>query len=252
MLRACEFAARLDFDIEEGTREGIRRCGEEVLRAAPPRLTEELLQLLRCGAAARAVDWMLELGLLDILLPEAHAMVRARREGAGDFSGILPALDELTAEGRELPDEVLLASVILPTLLLQRFERERQIGEWMPVGAFRKLVADTLAAFEERFAVPNAKRARMEQAFDGFHRMAGRRWTPVQRRRLAEKSYFDHAFGVFEVLVRATGQGGAALAEWQEARAERPRDAPRVERDGGSSRGRSRRRRRRRGGRGGR
>ena len=34
---------------------------------------EELVQLLRCGSAASALHWMMELGLLEELLPEAEA-----------------------------------------------------------------------------------------------------------------------------------------------------------------------------------
>ncbi|MEE8523995.1 MAG: CCA tRNA nucleotidyltransferase, partial [Thermoanaerobaculia bacterium] len=49
MMRACEFAGRLGFTIEQKTQEGIQQQRQELLKAAPPRLTEELLQLLRCG-----------------------------------------------------------------------------------------------------------------------------------------------------------------------------------------------------------
>ena len=99
MVRACEFAGRLGFEIEEETRDGIRRNAGEMKKAAPPRMAEELLQLLRCGHAAKAMQWMLDLDLLDVVLPEALAMIKADRQGAGGFTNILPTLDRFAEHG---------------------------------------------------------------------------------------------------------------------------------------------------------
>ena len=82
----------------------------ELSKAAPARLTEELLQLLRCGHAAAAWQWMLDLGVLEVLLPEALAMIEAHEKGAGAFTGILPVLDRMARDGRQLGDPVLLGA----------------------------------------------------------------------------------------------------------------------------------------------
>jgi poly(A) polymerase len=81
MLRACEFAARLGFGIEHGSQEAIERQKGELRKASPARLTEELLQLLRCGKAGASLQWMLDLGLLSVLLPEAYACSPPARAG---------------------------------------------------------------------------------------------------------------------------------------------------------------------------
>ena len=140
MLRACEFAGRLGFTIESRTQEAIQRHSEDLRRAAAPRLTEELMQLLKCGYAGAAMQWMLELGLFEVLLPEAGAMSTAAERGAGSFSGILPTLDQMTADGRELPDAVLLAAVLLPRIMLRRFEAESESGRWMEMPAYLAVV----------------------------------------------------------------------------------------------------------------
>ena len=243
MMRACEFAGRLGFGIEARTQEAIQKNGREMLKAAPPRLTEELLQLLKCGHAGAAVQWMLDLGLLDVLLPEALAMIQAGERGAGDFSGILPTLDRMSGEGRELPDVVLLGAILLPQIMLRRYDFERTGGQFMGVQMFRDVVDETMAPFLSRFSVANYKKALLVQALEGFHRLCDQRWTPGQRVRFASKSYFDDALQLFEVLVRATGEGHDALQHWQAARRQRPRrPQPAVE----TKRRRRRRPRRRR------
>ena len=52
MMRACEFAGRLDFGIDRDTQESIQRHRQKLEMASPARLTEEVVQLLRCGRPA--------------------------------------------------------------------------------------------------------------------------------------------------------------------------------------------------------
>ncbi len=223
MLRACEFAGRLGFTIEARTQEAIQNNSQELLRAAAPRLTEELMQLLKCGHAGAAMQWMLELGVLDVLLPEAGAMIVAAQRGAGNFSGILPTLDQMTTEGREVPDAVLLSAVLLPQVMLRRFESESLTGRWMPMPEYLQAVRATLESFLERFSLANFKRAMVLHVLEGFHRLCGQGWTPAQRVRFASKSYFDDALLLFEILARATGEGYDVLDHWQAAQRQRPR-----------------------------
>ncbi|MDA8020357.1 MAG: polynucleotide adenylyltransferase PcnB [Thermoanaerobaculia bacterium] len=231
MLRACEFAGRLGFEIEATTRDGIRRNAAEMRKAAPPRMTEELLQLLRCGHAAAAMQWMLDLELLRVVLPQALAMIKADRQGAGGFTNILPTLDSLAGGDRELPDAVLLGAVLLPEVLLRRFEFETKKKQAMPLKNFRRVVEETLESFLQRFTVPKIKTQMLQLAFEGFHRMCGTQWTPAQRSRFASKSYFDDALLLFEILVLATGEGHEALEHWQTAQRQRKhRPQPHVDR----------------------
>ncbi len=223
MMRACEFAGRLGFTIEARTQQGIQSQRKELSKAAPPRLTEELLQLLKCGHAGASMQWMLELGLLDVLLPEARAMIEAQERGAGSFSGILPTLDQMQHEGRELSEIVLLGSILLPQILLRRFEVESSRGKQMPIREFRELLHQTLETFHQRFSIANFKRALLAHALEGFHRLCSQSWTASQRSRFASKSYFDDAVTLFEILVRATGEGHDALEHWRTAQKQRPR-----------------------------
>lgn len=69
MLRAIKFAARLGFDIEDGTLAALVRHRRELAKSAQPRLLEELYRLLRSGAAHRSMTLLMETGLAAVLSP---------------------------------------------------------------------------------------------------------------------------------------------------------------------------------------
>ncbi|MEL7060192.1 MAG: polynucleotide adenylyltransferase PcnB [Acidobacteriota bacterium] len=225
MLRACEFAARLDFDIEEETQEAILRQRDELLKAAPPRLTEELLQLLRCGSAEAAMEWMLDLGLLDVLLPEALPMLEADDARVEPFGRLLPLLDARSRSGkRKLSDPVLLGALLLPEIMHRRLSYEsRHRCDWMPIDAFRDAVDDVLEHWLERFSLAHYKRSMLRHALEGFHRLCDQKVNAAQRQRIAAKSWFDDALVLFGLLVEATGSGREAYERWQAAKRQKPR-----------------------------
>lgn len=69
MIRAVKFAARLGFAIAPDDLAAIQACREEIRRSPPSRVVEECFRVLERGAARRAVEWFLELGLFPILFP---------------------------------------------------------------------------------------------------------------------------------------------------------------------------------------
>jgi poly(A) polymerase len=217
MLRACEFAGRLGFGIEARTQEAIHRHRRELDKASAARVTEEIAQLLRCGHAGAAMQWMLDLGLLEVLLPEAYAMLTAGERGLGEFSQILPVIDRLVGEGRELPDTALLAALLLPKVLLRRYDIEAIDQRPMRRSALETLIQEEVAPFLARFTVSNVKSQQIVQALSGFQRLCEPQWKPLERARFARKPYFRAALLLFEILVQATGEGDEALAEWERA-----------------------------------
>ncbi|HEY7215648.1 MAG TPA: polynucleotide adenylyltransferase PcnB [Thermoanaerobaculia bacterium] len=243
MLRACEFAGRLGFGIEARTQESIHRHSKELDKASPARVTEEIVQLLRCGRAGAAMQWMLELGLLEVLLPEAYAMLTAGTRGLGDFGQILPVIDRMVAAERPLSDNTLLAALLLPKVMLRRMDIEAMDGRPMTRAALEAMIQEEVAPFFARLTLSNLRAQQVLHALVGFQRLCEPRWSPHERVRFARKPYFDDALLLFEILVQATGEGHEALAEWQAAARRRPPlKAPES-----AARPRPRRRRRRRG-----
>src|SRR5436305_6360919 len=157
MLRACEFAGRLGFGIEGRTQEAIHRHRKELDKASPARVTEEIAQLLRCGHAGAAMQRVLELGLLEVMLPEAYAMLAAGQRGMGDFGQILPVIDRMVAQSRDLPDTGLLAALLLPKVMVRRDEIEAAQKRPMTRPALEVMVQQEVEPFLSRFTVSNLK-----------------------------------------------------------------------------------------------
>ncbi|HEY0554765.1 MAG TPA: polynucleotide adenylyltransferase PcnB [Thermoanaerobaculia bacterium] len=243
MLRACEFAGRMGFGIETRTQEAIHRHSRELEKASPARVTEEIIQLLKCGRAGAAMQWMLELDLLPVLLPEAYAMLSAGARGLGDFGQILPVIDRMVAQDRPLSDTGLLAALLLPKVMLRRMDIEAQDGKPMSRPAIEVMIQEELAPFFARLTLSNLRAQQVYHALMGFQRLCEPNWTPHERLKLARKPYFDDSLLLFEILVLATGEGQDALAAWQTAARRRPPLKAPAESEAGV---RPRRRRRRR------
>src|SRR6266550_8285475 len=121
MMRAIEFASRLGFEIEPATYDAILRHRVEILKASPPRVAEEILELLRRGWSRDAFRLMVESGLLEPLVPEVYKAIAGDR--APYFWKMLEVLDRTVQAGRKISDPVLLSVLFLPWIL-QELERE--------------------------------------------------------------------------------------------------------------------------------
>ncbi|HEY4564095.1 MAG TPA: polynucleotide adenylyltransferase PcnB, partial [Thermoanaerobaculia bacterium] len=205
MLRACEFAGRLGFGIETKTQMAIHQHTRELEKASPARVTEEIIQLLKCGRAGAAMQWMLELDLLQVLLPEAYAMLTAGARGLGDFGQILPVIDRMVAEDRPLPDTGLLAALLLPKVMLRRLDVEAPAGRPMRRAEIETMIQEEIAPFFSRLTLSNLRAQQINHALMGFQRLCEPVSSPHERVKLARKPYFDDALLLFEILVLATG-----------------------------------------------
>ena len=113
ILRAIKFAAKLDFGISPEVYDAMVECRGALARAAKPRLFEELLRLLREGAAHRAIWLAWETGVLDVLLPELSTYLYDLGDADDDVFKLLSEVDRRTKE-REAPlDDVVLMAVRL-------------------------------------------------------------------------------------------------------------------------------------------
>ncbi len=241
MLRACELAGRLGFDIEETAQVAIRTHRREVEKAAPARLTEEICELLRSGRSNPILEWMIRLGLLEVFLPEAYVVLSAGEHGAGEFERIPTVIDEMVESGREISDAAVFGSLLLPSVLLRRRDVEAVNQRPIRRAALRELTDEVLAPFVSRFALSRQRTDQLHQAIWAFHRFADRWKSAGDRIRFAGYPGFDDALTLLEIMVGATGEGEANLDLWRKIQEKRPEKAPRAK----VSRPRRRRRRRR-------
>ena len=109
ILRAIKFSARLDLGIHPDLYDAMVAQREELSRAARPRLLEELLRLLRGGAAHRSYWLMWETGALGVLLPQLAMHLDDDSAEARLLWKRLAAIDTLKRAGT-LPDDPVLFS----------------------------------------------------------------------------------------------------------------------------------------------
>jgi poly(A) polymerase len=222
MLRACELAGRLGFTLEPKTQQAIHDCRRELEKASTARVTEELVALLRCGSAGAAMQWMLELGVLEVILPEAYAMVAAGERGLGDFGRLLPTLDRKVLGGAPVSDGTLLAALLLPSLLLRRFDIEALSRKAMRRHELSGLIEEIAQPFFKRFALSKVRAQQTVEALAGFLRLCEPSKNASERQHAASRPWFRDALWLFELLVEASGEGFEELAQWQAAARRRP------------------------------
>jgi poly(A) polymerase len=123
ILRAIKFSARLDFGLSADVYDAIVSCRTALKRAAKPRLFEEVLRLMREGAAHRSFWIAWETGVLDVLLPELSTYLADRDENDDVVWRLLSEIDRRVQEDGALDDTFLWAALLLEPM------REACLGE---------------------------------------------------------------------------------------------------------------------------
>ncbi|MEE2776515.1 MAG: polynucleotide adenylyltransferase PcnB [Acidobacteriota bacterium] len=215
MLRACEMAGRLGFEVEEEAQQAILRQREELAKASPARLIEELLALLRCTAAAPSFRWMWELGLAEVILPELGDMLDPELEAS--FPQLMPLVDKRVKK-EDFSDSFLLAALLVSTVVHRLQQREEKLDRHLKRTELRRVVEEVVAGLRERFALSNIRTKHTEQTLFLFQRLCELPiGAPGAIRRVTQHSHFPEAVRLFELLVQATGQGQENLDGWLRA-----------------------------------
>ena len=229
MMRAVEFASRLGFAITPDAYEAILRHRKEIVKSAPPRVTEELAQALRGGHSLPTLLLMREVGLLDALLPELAAVLRQidpdHAGGTGHlFWALLEVLDAERRRGRAFEDSVLFALLFIP-IVRARVREAAPDGEPDP-GRLSTIIEDVVAPLALRMSLPRATSERIKQALSIIGKLSHRPDSKIATRRVAFRESFPTALELFELTAMATGRGQELVREWRAvlSRIERARE----------------------------
>lgn len=191
ILRVVKFAARLDLAVEPDVYDAIVVHREDLMRAARPRLLEEVLRLCRGGAARRSFWLAHDMGVLAVVLPELAAWIDDDPDGAPRFWQRLAALDEMVRRDGAPGDAVLLSALLYDPAL------EAMDGTRDVVGAVTEFLEGLLA----RLAIPRRlfDRARTLLAVQRRLRM-GRIGT------MNKREWWSEALQVAELEAMARGE----------------------------------------------
>jgi len=235
ILRALKFAGRLDLGITPDVYDAIVYCRESLALAARPRLSEEILRLLRGGQARRTIYLAWETGVLEVLLPELAGLLYD--DGAEEGPGhrvwrLLDYIDKRTAEDGPMDDTVLW------TLLLLEPMKEACEGAADRASA----VADFLEPLIERIAISRRYADGMRRIVSVLPRLVSGR-----AGRFARTEMFHLAIEVAAAELRSRGEPSEAVDRLRSAPTARgahegvPTPAPRPRRDRQFDGGRGRR-----------
>ena len=239
MMRAVEFASRLGFEIERETYDAILRHRNEILKASPPRVSEEILELLRRGWSRGAFRLLVETELLEPLLPEVHRAIAGDR--APYFWKMLEVLDRTVAAGRKISDAVLLSVLFLPWSVHELEGEERRRDGKMRIAEVILFIRDLIQPLCVRMALAAGTRHQIEQALETLWRLLE---PPSEKRamfRFVYREPFNDALALLELYALSSGRHVEQFRQWSTF-ARKVRSA---EGEGAAPAARRRRRRRR-------
>jgi putative nucleotidyltransferase with HDIG domain len=224
MLRAVRLAAELDFTIERGTWEAVRRHAAGVRTVSAERVRDELVRMLTGPDPGRALALLRDAGLLEAVLPEIAAEIGVpqpeRFHPEGDvFEHTRLAVAALRAPSPALAMATLLHDAGKPGTLEYAPDRVRFNGH-------DELGAQIAEAVMERLRFPRRDIDRVE-ALVGRHMVF--KDLPQMREARRRRLFADEMFPDLLELHRAdcaASHRDLSLYEWARAEAARIAETP--------------------------
>ncbi|NCD23977.1 MAG: polynucleotide adenylyltransferase PcnB [Deltaproteobacteria bacterium] len=244
MIRAVRFASRLDFHIEPETYNAILRHHEEILKASPPRVFEELQKLFAFGCGEKAFRLLYKTGLLHDLLPEIAEFLD---HDHGQDSMLWDWLAHLDARIRDTGkvEPVLIFAALFSVPVRRVATHHAAQGEKVVYSA---LLDDLIVPVATRVSMPKWMTARVIQimAYQS-------RFVPDKRKRFSKRGFvaqdcFPETLALYELGLKVAGEDLDQISPWIEMRrdveAEQPVPSESRSRNGRPPRKRPPRRRR--------
>ena len=200
MMRAVKFASRLDFKIEKGTENAIRKLHSMILSASAPRVCEEVFRLFPYGKSEAAFRMMWEYGLMADLLPELSEFIKRDGGRKSRTWKYLAMLDRYESAMQKQNYEVvngLRAAVLYAAWALSEPGRNREI----------------MGTMLSSLKIPKATYFLAVLMLDSVKRLS----QPPERsrRRFIYNRDFPDALDFNRIVVRAEGRSEKVLDQWQ-------------------------------------
>lgn len=208
MLRAVRFAAKLDFTIDEATREPIARLAPLLENVPAARLFDEMLKLLLSGHALACLKRLRAEGLHHGMLPLLD-VVFEQPLGERFVTLALQNTDERVRVGKPTTPSFLFAALMWHEVL-KAWEESKARGE-PPIQALGDAMDRVLDAQTEKLAIQRRYTSDMREIWGLQPRLERR--TGRAPWRLLEHPRFRAGYD-FLLLRAAAGEIDESLAEW--------------------------------------
>ncbi|CAN5132326.1 CCA tRNA nucleotidyltransferase [soil metagenome] len=182
LMRGVRMAARFDLAIEPATLNAIVAMADQITVVSAERIADELRKMLALPARVRAMDLLLEVGLMQVILPELIVFCQGERESEGANNRWHFILDTLRALDGEV--SFMLAFACLLHGLL---DRESQ-GAKFPAGRAIQTIC-------RRLKLSMAEQERIEWLVANQNTLFGAPQLPLHRL----KNLLAHA-GILDLL----------------------------------------------------
>lgn len=217
ILRAAKFAGRLRFHFDGPTYAAMRATSGDLVRAAPPRVLEEILRLLRGGHALLSFQILHDVGGLKILLPHvANYLEAADTEERRAFWRMLDALDNHIDNGGMPSSAVTLGCIFLRPIL--------HLFDTKGGRSLTNAVEEVIGPLAQELRLPRRDAGALKRICSVYPRFTA---TGKRRFRMAsflQDQHLMEAFQLFELGCYATGKDFDQLEHWRELiEAEAPR-----------------------------
>ncbi len=212
ILRAAKFAGRLGFTIEKKTLAAMAETAEDLKRAAPPRVLEEILRLLRSGHAHSSFKLLQDIGAIEHLIPVVGTfLVEASKEQLDTFWDLLEALDsrmQSQPDGSEPPPNGVLLAVMMYGAVASGRERN-------PTRSPSSIAESLLGSLAIDLRLPRRDAGCLKRICGVQHRFE----QPEGKRRFGVEAflhspYFEEALQLYALRTLAAGGERTNIDHW--------------------------------------
>ena len=215
MLRALRFAAKLGFEIDEGTAAPLKELGGLLADIPPARLFEEVCKLFLGGHAESTFHVLRRHGLFGVLFPLSQEVLDADKEGVLDrfVAGALASTDARVRAGEPVMIGFLLAAFLWPPISryahwLQQEERMGEATAIQRAGAVVLGESRQRVSIPQRFALPLREIVQLQTRFRFRH---GKR-----AESLLEHKRFRAAYDFLKLRAEAGDADPELAAFWEQ------------------------------------
>ena len=223
ILRAVKFAGRLQFHIEPDTLAAMAEAAPDLVRAAPPRLLEEIQRLLRSGHALDSFQLLRDVGALKSLLPVVSDFLADAAHGERvAFWRLLEAVDHAVLDGHVPSAPVLLGALLYPAVAAK--------AQRHPQRSPATIAEDLLGPLCMQLRLPRRDTGCLKRICSvqrRFLQIADPQGFKVEG--FASSPYFDEALLLFRLRTEASGTHQELLDPWLDLRDQAPSRAPGAE-----------------------